>query len=132
MNHDNPSLFDPSFTEAPEVAPVRRTSGRTERQAARKVGPNCPNVRAWVLAQVKESPAGMTRDELHAVWCLHVGNPRAPSSTVYGRASELIAGEYLRETDQTRLTAAGNEAAVLVWTGKAGDGSERPPSKVAA
>jgi hypothetical protein len=85
----------------------------TSRKAALANYPRSGSQRARILSRLRIlEDEGATRDEL-AEWF-----GMSPNS-VRPRVAELIEGGWVMETDRTRKTAMGNDAAVLVATDKA-------------
>ncbi|HUW00793.1 MAG TPA: hypothetical protein VMW08_00440 [Acidimicrobiales bacterium] len=115
-------LTDPG---ANTPGPVRGGALATERAAALAVMPNTGTVRLEVLERIAAAgDDGRTHPELEEVL-----KGRAAPSSVRTRCSELVTGGWVRETAETRPTAAGLDATVwkLTEKGRAELGLEPSP-----
>jgi len=93
-----------------QLGPFARDS-ETSRQAALDAFPRQHTLRWYVLLAVGKAPNGATRDELERILGLS-GN------TIRPRVAELVRGDFLVESDETRPTQNGSQAAVLKPTAK--------------
>jgi hypothetical protein len=95
---------------------VRRDAGVTSRKAASAVAPRTGTQRHRVLEHVAwatnfDGLNGTTRDELSSALAMTM-------NSVLPRTKELLDGGWVEETDRTRKTRNGHDAAVLVVTDK--------------
>ncbi len=90
-------------------------NSETSRKAALDNYPRSGTQRAKILAALvmaeQKGHVGATRDQLSRGLGM-------PDSSVDARVGELIAGEFARETEQTRKTQHGSDATVVVATDK--------------
>lgn len=97
---------------APDENSIVIGQRETSRKAALNAYPRTGTQRARVLALLRvKGTAGMTRWEIEHAMGLS-GN------SIHPRVLELIAGGFAAETDRTRKTPSGNDAAVVVATEK--------------
>jgi hypothetical protein len=104
----NGKLYKVPSSSANAVGPVGAAD--TSRKAALHNYPRSGTQRHRILCRVVAAGArGMTRDEITNVLGMS-------QSSTHPRVLELIEGEWLKETDDVRLTQTGAEAHVLVAT----------------
>jgi len=96
--------------------PARHDGPTTSRAAARSMRTTAPTIHERVRRYIAErGPAGATRQEVAIALDL-------PINTATPRVRELIQAGAIRETDRTRPTTSGCQAAVLVASEVVGDG----------